>query len=266
MIDTHAHIFLPDYSDDVPAMISRAADLGIRHVLMPAINPESVAQMEAIAQGNSGNKGVKLHPMIGLHPCDVHEQIPIWGEHRWTQKLENWLHEYASLSHYIGIGETGLDYYWSKEYKKEQMLSLDVHFELAKSVNKPIVLHNRDSTHDLLQTIAKHQNGSVKGVWHCFNGTYEEGMRAIDLGFHLGIGGVVTFKNAGVAEVVRQLPLDKLIVETDSPYLSPTPLRGKRNEPAHLAFIYKKLGELFEISQEEVEKQTDVTAASLFSL
>ena len=153
-----------------------------------------------------------------------------------------------------------------KEYKKEQMLSLDVHFELAKSVNKPIVLHNRDSTQDLLQTIAKHQNGSVKGVWHCFNGTYEEGMQAIDLGFHLGIGGVVTFKNAGVAEVIRQLPLDKLIVETDSPYLSPTPLRGKRNEPAHLAFIYKKLGELFEISQEEVEKQTDVTAASLFSL
>ena len=266
MIDTHAHIFLPDYSDDVPAMISRAADLGIRHVLMPAINPESVAQMEAIAQSNSGNKGVKLHPMIGLHPCDVHEQIPIWGEHRWTQKLENWLHEYASLSHYIGIGETGLDYYWSKEYKKEQMLSLDVHFELAKSVNKPIVLHNRDSTHDLLQTIAKHQNGSVKGVWHCFNGTYEEGMRAIDLGFHLGIGGVVTFKNAGVAEVVRQLPFDKLILETDSPYLSPTPLRGKRNEPANLAFIQKKLGELFELSQAEVEKQTDVTAASLFSL
>ena len=266
MIDTHAHIFLPDYSDDVPAMISRAADLGIRHVLMPAINPESVAQMEAIAQGNSGNKGVKLHPMIGLHPCDVHEQIPIWGEHRWTQKLENWLHEYASLSHYVGIWETGLDYYWSKEYKKEQMLSLDVHFELAKSVNKPIVLHNRDSTHDLLQTIAKHQNGSVKGVWHCFNGTYEEGMRAIDLGFHLGIGGVVTFKNAGVAEVVRQLPFDKLILETDSPYLSPTPLRGKRNEPANLAFIQKKLGELFELSQAEVEKQTDVTAASLFSL
>ncbi|MAH86340.1 MAG: hypothetical protein CBE44_01665 [Bacteroidetes bacterium TMED284] len=266
MIDTHAHIFLPDYSDDVPAMISRAADLGIRHVLMPAINPESVAQMEAIAQSNSGNKGVKLHPMIGLHPCDVHEQIPIWGEHRWTQKLENWLHEYASLSHYIGIGETGLDYYWSKEYKKEQMLSLDVHFELAKSVNKPIVLHNRDSTHDLLQTIAKHQNGSVKGVWHCFNGTYEEGMRAIDLGFHLGIGGVVTFKNTGVAEVVRQLPFDKLILETDSPYLSPTPLRGQRNEPAHLAFIQKKLGELFELSQAEVEKQTDVTAASLFSL
>ena len=266
MIDTHAHIFLPDYYEDATAMINRAVDLGIRHVLMPAISPESVAQMEAIAQVNSGSQGIKLHPMIGLHPCEVQNQIPIWGELRWIQKLENWLQQYASLSHYTGIGETGLDYYWSKEYKKEQMLSLDVHFELAKSVNKPIVLHNRDSTHDLLQTIAKHQNGSVKGVWHCFNGTYEEGMQAIDLGFHLGIGGVVTFKNAGVAEVVRQLPLDKLIVETDSPYLSPTPLRGKRNEPAHLAFIYKKLGELFEISQEEVEKQTDVTAASLFSL
>ena len=266
MIDTHAHIFLPDFFEDATAMINRAVDLGIRHVLMPAISPESVAQMEAIAQVNSGSQGIKLHPMIGLHPCEVQNQIPIWGELRWIKKLENWLQQYASLSHYTGIGETGLDYYWSKEYKKEQMLSLDVHFELAKSVNKPIVLHNRDSTHDLLQTIAKHQNGSVKGVWHCFNGTYEEGIQAIDLGFHLGIGGVVTFKNAGVAEVVRQLPLDKLIVETDSPYLSPTPLRGKRNEPAHLAFIYKKLGELFEISQEEVEKQTDVTAASLFSL
>ena len=111
------------------------------------------------------------------------------------------------------------------------MLSLDIHFELAKSTKKPIVLHNRESTQDLLQTIERHQDGTVKGVWHCFNGTYEEGMQAIDLGFHLGIGGVVTFKNAGVAEVIQRLPLGKLILETDSPYLSPT-LRGKRNEPA----------------------------------
>ncbi len=266
MIDTHAHIFLPDFSEDVASMIERAKEQGIRHILMPAINPESVAQMEMIAERNAGNNDIYLHPMIGLHPCDVHEQIPMWGEHRWAQKLENWLNEYASLDHYIGIGETGLDYYWSTEYKKEQMLSLDMHFELAKSVNKPIVLHNRESTHDLLKAIARHQNGSIKGVWHCFNGTYEEGMQAIDLGFHLGIGGVVTFKNAGVAEVVRQLPIDKLILETDSPYLSPTPLRGKRNEPAHLAFIQKKLGELFELSQEEVEEQTDLTATSLFSL
>ena len=170
------------------------------------------------------------------------------------------------MDQYVGIGETGLDYYWSDEHKKEQMLSLDIHFELAKSTKKPIVLHNRESTQDLLQTIERHQDGTVKGVWHCFNGTYEEGMQAIDLGFHLGIGGVVTFKNAGVAEVIQRLPLGKLILETDSPYLSPTPLRGKRNEPARLEYIQQKLSQLFDLSQQEVEKRTDLTAAELFSL
>tara|TARA_B100000989_G_scaffold283341_1_gene249177 strand:- start:2913 stop:3713 length:801 start_codon:yes stop_codon:yes gene_type:complete len=266
MIDTHAHIYLPDYSNDVLAMIGRAIDLGIRHILMPAINPDSIAQMETITYLNSGKNDINLHPMIGLHPCEVKEQISIWGEQLWLSKLEGWLLEFAGLNQYVGIGETGLDYYWSMESKEEQMLSLDIHFEIAKSTNKPIVLHNRESTQDLLDAIARHQNGSVKGVWHCFNGTYEEGMKAVDLGFHLGIGGVITFKNAGVAEAIQQLPINKLILETDSPYLSPTPLRGKRNEPAHLDHVQKKLGELFGLSQQEIEAQTDRTAAKLFSL
>ena len=266
MIDTHAHIYLPDYSNDFSAMVDRAIDIGIRHILMPAINPDSVAQMEVITHLSNNKNNINLHPMIGLHPCEVNEQISIWGEKLWPQKLEGWLLEFARLNQYVGIGETGLDYYWSMESKEEQMLSLDIHFEIAKSANKPIVLHNRESTQDLLNAIARHQNGSVKGVWHCFNGTYEEGMRAIDLGFHLGIGGVITFKNAGVAEVIQRLPINKLILETDSPYLSPTPLRGKRNEPAHLDHIQKKLGELFGLSQQEVEEQTDRTATTLFSL
>ena len=266
MTDTHAHIFLPDYSEDAISMINRALDVGIHRILMPSINPDSVAQMESISQLSSGIKGINLYPMIGLHPCEVQEHVSTWGQYDWKKMLESWLHTYASLDQYVGIGETGLDYYWSDEHKKEQMLSLDIHFELAKSTKKPIVLHNRESTQDLLQTIERHQDGTVKGVWHCFNGTYEEGMQAIDLGFHLGIGGVVTFKNAGVAEVIQRLPLGKLILETDSPYLSPTPLRGERNEPARLEYIQQKLSQLFDLSQQEVEERTDLTAAELFSL
>ena len=138
MTDTHAHIFLPDYSEDAISMINRALDVGIHRILMPSINSDSVAQMESISQLSSGIKGINLYPMIGLHPCEVQEHVSTWGQYDWKKKLESWLYTYASLDQYVGIGETGLDYYWSDEHKKEQMLSLDIHFELAKVPRNPL--------------------------------------------------------------------------------------------------------------------------------
>ena len=252
MIDTHSHIYLKDFDEDREEVYERAVEAGIKTILMPAIDFSSLKQMEEMSF-----KGLRFYKMAGLHPCDVEEL---------SDGFENELLELCSAEEIIGVGETGLDYYWSKDHVTEQKLSLHAHCRVAKKVNKPIVLHNRESTDDLLHIIEQEQDGSLKGIWHCFNGTVDEGKRAIDLGLHLGIGGVVTFKNGGVDKTVTQLPLDKMVLETDAPYLSPTPKRGKRNEPAFMKYTAEKLAEIFELSIDEIAKRTSETAKSLFRI
>jgi TatD DNase family protein len=166
----------------------------------------------------------------------------------------------------VGVGETGLDYYWSDDFKKEQQKSLHIHCKVAKAVKKPIILHNRESTEDLLNIIEDEQNGSLTGIWHCFNGSVDEGKRAIDLGLQLGIGGVLTFKNAGVDKTVAQLPLENMMLETDAPYLAPAPKRGKRNEPSFIKYTAKRLAEVKKVSLDEVIIQTSKNALELFGL
>lgn len=252
MIDTHSHIYLKDFDEDRGEVIQRAKDSGVKSILMPAIDFNSLKQMQAIQYD-----GIDFYKMAGLHPCDVAEL---------ADGFENELLRLCSQEDIIGVGETGLDYHWSKEFVIEQKLSLHAHCRVAKKVNKPIILHNRESTEDLLHIIEQEQDGSLKGIWHCFNGTVDEGKHAIDLGLHLGIGGVVTFKNGGVDKTVAHLPLDKMVLETDAPYLSPTPKRGKRNEPAFMKFTAEKLAEIFNLSLEEVATKTSRTAESLFDL
>jgi len=252
MIDTHSHIYLKDFDEDREEVYKRAVEAGIKTILMPAIDFGSLKQMDSLSF-----EGIEFHKMAGLHPCDVEEL---------EDGFENRLLELCSDDEIIGVGETGLDYYWSKDHITEQKLSLHAHCRVAKKVNKPIILHNRESTDDLLHIIEQEQDGSLKGIWHCFNGTVEEGKRAIDLGFHLGIGGVVTFKNGGVDKTVAELPLEKMVLETDAPYLSPTPKRRKRNEPAFMKFTAEKLADIFGISVKEVIEETTRTAKGLFSL
>ncbi|MEQ9091161.1 MAG: TatD family hydrolase [Balneola sp.] len=252
MIDTHSHIYLKDFDEDREEVYTRALEAGIKTILMPAIDFGSLKQMDSLRY-----EGIKFHKMAGLHPCDVEEL---------EDGFENILLELCSNDEIIGVGETGLDYYWSKDHITEQKLSLHAHCRVAKKVNKPIILHNRESTEDLLHIIEQEQDGSLNGIWHCFNGTVEEGKRAIDLGLHLGIGGVVTFKNGGVDKTVAELPLEKMVLETDAPYLSPTPKRGKRNEPAFMKYTAEKLAEIFELTLGEVSEQTSETARKLFNL
>lgn len=252
MIDTHSHIYLPQFDDDLKDVLERAAEVGITDICMPAIDFSSNAQMQKLS-----HPSIKFHELAGLHPADVKEL-----EDDFEQKLL----DNCQSDEIIGVGETGLDYYWSKDYVAQQKQSLHAHCGVAKSTKKPIILHNRESTADLLAIIEQEQDGNLKGIWHCFNGSVDEGKKAIDLGFHLGIGGVVTFKNGGVDKTVQQLPLDSMVLETDAPYLAPTPKRGKRNEPAFMQFTAQKLADIFEMSLDEVVEKTSKTARALFKI
>lgn len=253
MIDTHSHIYLDQFDEDREEVMSRAIDAGVRAIFMPAIDFSSIEQMDKLSES-----GISLYKMAGIHPCDIGSTLP--------EKLKENLFEYCQRDDFYGVGETGLDYYWSTDHIEMQKKSLKIHFEVARYTNKPIILHNRESTSDLLAIMEKEQDGKVQGIWHCFNGTAEEGRRAIDLGFHLGIGGVVTFKNGGVDKTVAQLPLNKMILETDAPYLSPTPMRGKRNEPAFIRYTAQKLADIFEMGIDELIAITSDQAKALFNI
>jgi len=252
LTDTHSHLYLNAFDDDLESVLKRSVDAGVTRILLPAIDWISLDQMEELH-----HKEIEFHKMMGIHPCEVDSS---------RLEEEDRLTEVCGSDEFIGVGETGLDYYWSTDFIEQQKESLHVHCQVAKAVNKPIVLHNREATDDLLDIIEQEQDGSLTGVWHCFTGSQEEGERALDLGLHLGVGGVATFKNAGVGAVVAKMPLDRLILETDAPYLSPSPKRGKRNEPSFMRYTAEKLADLKEISREEIAKQTTANALDLFKL
>lgn len=254
MIDTHAHIYLPQFENDIQEVLERAYQVNITDILLPAIDFESENQMDSLIHSNQKSK-VRLHRMAGIHPCDVKPDLDEKLLSMWCERLD-----------VLAIGESGLDYYWSKEFIKEQKYSLHLHCSLSKRLKKPIVLHNRESTTDMLDIIEQEQDGNLTGVWHCFNGSVDEGKRAIDLGLHLGIGGVVTFKNGGVDKTVSELPLENMILETDAPFLAPVPHRGKRNEPAYTSLVGVKLSEIFGIPLVDIDRITSHNARSLFNL
>lgn len=252
MIDTHCHIYVPQLEPDRGEVLQRAVSAGITDIVMPAIDFDSLTQMDALSHPE-----IKFHQMAGLHPCDVGQDIS-WLEQR--------LYVEAEKETCVGIGETGLDYYWSTDFVSQQKDSLRLHCAVSRDTSKPIVLHNRESTGDLLDIIAEEQDGRLTGVWHCFTGTEDEARRAIDMNLRLGIGGVITFKNAGVDLVVARLPLSEMVLETDAPYLTPAPHRGKRNEPAYMRLTAIKLASLKEIPLDEVIDITRKNAISLFKL
>lgn len=252
LIDTHSHLYLDAFKEDIESVLTRAEEAEIGKILLPAIDWVSLDQMEQLHHDQ-----IEFYRMMGIHPCEV--DLPRVDE-------EEHLLEVCSMDQFIGVGETGLDYYWSTEFIENQKESLRMHCRVAKETGKPIVLHNRDATDDLLKIISDEQDGRLTGVWHCFTGTEEEGKRTIDLGLHLGVGGVATFKNAGVGEVVSKMPLEKLILETDAPYLSPAPKRGKRNEPAFMRYTAEKLADLKEQPLGKIAEQTSANAIRLFNL
>ena len=252
-IDSHSHIYLKDFQEDIEQVLDRCLDKKVEKILMPNIDAESIEDMLKLEQ-----QYPKIcYSMMGVHPCSVDEKF----EHQ-LSLAERWLEKRK----FVAIGETGIDLYWNDAFKAQQIESLNVQIAWAKKYNIPIVLHCRNSFNETIEVIEGAQDGTLRGVFHCFTGTLEEAIRVTEAGFHLGLGGVVTFKNGGLDEVVPQLDLGDILLETDSPYLAPVPYRGKRNESSYVTIIGQKVAEFMNVELEEIAKATHANASKLFSL
>lgn len=252
LIDTHTHLYADAFAEDSDAMMQRAFAAGVDKVFLPNIDEASVPGMEALVAQYPG----QVYAMMGLHPCSVGADVAAV-----LDRLEAQLH--AGV--YAGIGETGLDYYWDMTYQAQQKLSLARHIDWAKQWKLPIILHTRDAFEDTYDMIAAAHDETLTGIFHCFSGSVEEAEKVLALdGFYLGIGGVLTFKNSGLDKVVAELPLERLVLETDSPYLAPTPHRGKRNESAYLRLVAEKLAAVKGLPLSTVAEVTTANALKVF--
>lgn len=253
LIDTHTHLYASQFDQDREEMLQRAIDNGIHHFFLPNIDLESIDGMLALEAAHPEH----CHAMMGLHPCSVDANFEAALE-----IVKKWLDKRP----FCAVGEIGLDYYWSKEFVAQQQEAFRIQCGWAKELDRPIVIHARDSIDDLISIVREEKTSNFRGIFHCFGGTVEQAKEIIDLGFLLGIGGVLTFKKAKLDAVLEQIDLQHLVLETDAPYLSPTPYRGKRNESAYIKIIGEKLAEVKGISLEEVAAVTSKTALDLFSM
>jgi len=253
IIDTHNHIYLPEFDTDRDETVKRATGAGVRRIMMPNIDSSSVAPMLAAEEQYPG----LCLPMMALHPTSVKENFR--GE------LDT--AEAALRNHkYYGIGETGIDLYWDKTFVKEQVISFRRHLELAEEYGLPVVIHARESLELIIDEIIAFGTGRVKGVFHAFPGNAADARRVTGLGFMIGIGGVVTFRNGKQSEAAIAAGVSNIVIETDAPYLAPVPYRGKRNEAAYLTYVIDKLSEILAISPVEVADRTTDNAMRLFNL
>lgn len=253
LIDTHSHIYLSEFDNDRKEMLERAEKETIVRILMPSIDTETHVQMLE-AERNFPNLCLS---MIGLHPCSVKEN--------YKNELQV-VRDFLQQRKFIAIGETGLDFYWDLTFKEQQFETFQQQIEWALQYDLPIVIHSRNSTDECIEMIKKNQHGKLKGAFHCFSGTIEQAHQIIDLGFYLGIGGVLTFKNSGLDVVIEKLNLENVILETDAPYLAPVPFRGKRNECSYLKYVVQKLAEVKQMQFEEIARITTSNAEKLFGL
>jgi TatD DNase family protein len=249
-IDTHAHIYSEEFKDDLENMLDNAANAGITDIYMPNIDSTSIEEMMRIA-----DRQKNCHAMMGLHPCYVKENYK-----EELSIVEKYLASYT----FAGVGEIGIDLYWDKTFAVEQETVFRRQIALAKEYGIPFVIHSRDSLDITIDIVSELQDGSLSGIFHCFNGTLDQAKRIMETGFYMGIGGVITYKNAGVDKVVADIPMDFLVLETDSPYLSPVPYRGKRNECAYIAVIADKLAEVKEMTKSEIGAVTTFNANKIF--
>ncbi len=252
LIDTHAHLYAGKFDADRAEMMQRALDNGIDRFFLPNIDRASIEGMLQLEESYPG----QCFAMMGLHPCSVQE-----GYLEELAEVEHWL----SSRPFCAVGEIGLDLYWDKSFFRQQQDAFRQQIRWAKALDIPIVIHSRDATEEVLAILEEEQDSRLRGIFHCFTGSLEEANRIIALGFLLGIGGVVTFKNGGLDKVVAQLPLSSLVLETDAPYLSPAPYRGKRNESAYIRIIAEKVAEVLGVSLEAVARATTENAETIFN-
>ncbi len=264
MIDTHSHIYSEEFDLDRDEVISRARQVGLTHILLPAIDVDSYDRLETLALSDTS----MFRQMMGLHPTSVNNEY-------FSQLLVAKEKLFSNPDKYIGIGEIGLDFYWDTTYREQQTEALIVQLSWAMKLNKPVVLHlrnDKDGSEEnnaysaIFNILEKNHIQGLKGIFHCFSGSLDDARRAVAMGFVIGIGGVVTYKKSILPDIVSTLPLDKIVLETDAPYLAPVPHRGHRNECAFIINVAQKVAEIKNISLEKVDEVTSATAKNVFGL
>ena len=252
MIDTHAHLYAEEFDEDRDAVLARAKEAGIQQVLLPNIDETTIERLNSLAKSSD----ICL-PMMGLHPCYVKEN--------YKEQLKTIKKEFTE-NDYIAVGEIGIDLYWDKTTQSYQEAAFLEQCRWAEEMKLPIAIHSRESTDLIIDLIKRNSFQELTGVFHCFGGSNKQAKEIIDMGFFLGIGGVVTFKNSILREELKDIPLDKVMVETDAPYLAPVPYRGKRNETSYIIEVVKQLSYVFDVSEQEIKKRTTENALALFKL
>lgn len=258
IIDTHSHLFVEDFNGERNEVMSRAREAGITHILMPNIDAASVEPMLQVCAEYPGF----CYPMLGLHPTEVND-----GYRHVLSIMKQQLFDGVRKGEtpFVAIGEVGLDFYWDVTYKKEQLAALEEQIAWALECDLPVVIHSREAFSELYALFTHYKDTALRGVFHSFTGTADEAQALLEFpGFMLGINGVVTFKKSALPEALREVPLSRLVVETDSPYLAPVPYRGKRNESAYVVHVIERLAEIYQCSAVQVAKQTYENAYQLF--
>ena len=252
-IDTHTHVYDPEFDLDRSAVVQRALDAGVGMLLLPNVDASTIKPMLEMHERYPDCTRV----MMGLQPEEVKE------DYKETLAV---MEKELERGIYIGVGEIGLDFYWDASFEKEQLDAFETQLEWAKQLQLPLSIHCRNAFSFMARILEKRQDGGLRGVMHCFTGTEEEAKAYLELGFHLGLGGVTTYKSCGLKDFLHNIPLDHIVLETDAPYLSPVPHRGQRNEPAFLADTAKKIAELYGKTLEEIAATTTNNAKTLFNI
>lgn len=251
MIDTHTHLYSDTFEQDIDQVIQRAVSHGVAKFYLPAIDSETHEAMVALEEKYPG----RCVSMMGLHPCSVKENF--------REELEI-CRQWLKKRKFVAIGEIGLDYYWDTSFKNQQQEAFEIQIGWALEFRIPIVIHSRNSMEETISTIEKYKGRGLRGIFHCFTGDSSQAERIVENGFYLGIGGVVTYKNGGLDKSLENIGLEHLVLETDSPYLSPVPYRGKRNESSYLVHVAEKLAILKRTTVQEVDRITTANAQNIF--
>ena len=252
-IDTHAHLYSSPIKENIEGIMKNAMDNGIDTIIMPAIDSTTLEAMLEVEKTYPQN----TIAMMGLHPCSVKENV--------KEELAI-IEAQLQKRKFIAIGEIGLDYYWDKTFTTEQMLAFKIQMQWALDYKLPIAIHTRNAMGETIEAVKPFAKKGLRGIFHCFSGSKESAEQIISMGFHLGLGGVLTYKNAGVAEAIKDIPMQWLVLETDAPYLSPVPYRGKTNEPSYMIQVAMKLAEIKNLPLHEIGAITTNNAEKLFGL
>lgn len=252
-VDTHAHLYLSQFDSDRHVVVENAIKNKVNKIFIPNIDSATIKPMLKLCKKFANN----CFPMIGLHPTSVKR-----NSKEFLYEIEDNL----KTNTYYAIGETGIDLYWSKEFLQEQKEAFNYQIKLSQKFNLPLIIHIRNSFDEVIKCLNSYKKKPLKGIFHCFSGTLNQANKAIELGFLLGIGGIITFKNSNLSETIKKIKLDHIVLETDSPYLAPHPYRGKRNESKYIPEIAKKIAEIYNTSIETIAEKTTQNALNLFNI